>query len=60
MDTAGKNTKAIAEHIRHQLDEDKVGEQLKMLGRASDNPFTGGKQQLARLADRICTCEGAS
>ena len=27
----------------HQLDEDKMGEQLTMLGKASDNPFTGGK-----------------
>ena len=43
VDTVGKNTKAIAEYIRHQLDEDKMGEQLTMLGKASDNPFTGGK-----------------
>ena len=43
MDTVGKNTKAIAEYIKHQLDEDKMGEQLTMLGKASDNPFTGGK-----------------
>ena len=42
MDTVGKNTKAIAEYIKHQLDEDKMGEQLTMLGKA-DNPFTGGK-----------------
>ena len=43
VDTVGKNTKAIAEYIKHQLDEDKTGEQLTMLGKASDNPFTGGK-----------------
>ena len=43
VDTVGKNTKAIAEYIKHQLDEDKMGEQLTMLGKANDNPFTGGK-----------------
>ena len=43
VDTVGKNTKAIAEYIKHQLDEDKMGEQLTMLGKSSDNPFTGGK-----------------
>ena len=43
VDTVGKNTKAIAEYIRHQLDEDKMGEQLTMLGKSSDNPFTGSK-----------------
>ena len=43
VDTVGKNTKAIAEYIKHQLDEDKMGEQLTMLGKTSDNPFTGGK-----------------
>ncbi len=43
VDTVGKNTKAIAEYIRHQLEEDKMGEQLTMLGKANDNPFTGGK-----------------
>lgn len=30
VDTAGKNAKKIEEYIRHQLDEDKVGEQLTM------------------------------
>ncbi len=43
VDTVRKNTKAIAEYIRHQLDEDKMGEQLTMLGKSSDNPFTGSK-----------------
>jgi len=43
VDTVGKNTKAIAEYIRHQLDEDKMGEQLTMLGKTGDNPFTGSK-----------------
>ena len=43
VDTVGKNTKAIAEYIRHQLEEDKMGEQLTMLGKANENPFTGGQ-----------------
>lgn len=30
VDTAGKNAKKIAEYIKHQLDEDKAGEQLTM------------------------------
>ena len=30
VDTAGKNAKEIEEYIRHQLDEDKAGEQLTM------------------------------
>ena len=42
MDTAGKNSKAIAEYIRHQLDEDRLGKQMTMLGQYNDNPFTGG------------------
>ena len=42
VDTVGKNTKAIAEYIKHQLDEDKLGEQMTMLGKSNDNPFTGG------------------
>ena len=43
VDTVGKNTKAIAEYIRHQLEEDKMGEQLTMLGKSNDSPFTGGQ-----------------
>ena len=43
VDTVGKNTKAIAEYIRHQLEEDKMGEQLTMLGKSKDSPFTGGQ-----------------
>ena len=30
VDTAGKKAKKIEEYIRHQLDEDKAGEQLTM------------------------------
>ena len=41
VDTVGKNKAKIAEYIRHQLEEDKMGEQLALpfLG----NPFTGRK-----------------
>ena len=41
VDTAGKNAKKIAEYIKHQLDEDKLGEQMTMLGK--ENPFTGSR-----------------
>ncbi len=30
VDTVGKNANKIAEYIKHQLDEDKAGEQLTM------------------------------
>jgi putative transposase len=43
VDTVGKNTKAIAEYIKHQLDEDRMGEQMTMLGKVNDNPFTGSQ-----------------
>ena len=33
VDTVGKNKQKIAEYIRRQLEEDKLGEQLTMLGR---------------------------
>ena len=39
VDTVGKNRKKIAEYIRHQLEEDKLGEQLSLLYPGS--PFTG-------------------
>ena len=42
VDTVGKNKEKIAAYIRHQLDEDRMGEQLTMLGK-DDNPFKGGK-----------------
>ena len=60
VDTVGKNTKAIAEYIKHQLEEDKLGEQMTMLGKTNDNPFTGSKSQSSQLADRISACEGAA
>ena len=44
VDTVGKDKKKIAEYIKHQLDEDRLGEQMTMLGK-DDDPFTGGKKK---------------
>ena len=41
VDTVGKNKARISEYIRHQLAEDKMGEQLSFPYKES--PFTGGK-----------------
>ncbi len=41
VDTAGKNTQKIQEYIRHQLEEDKLGDQLSIP--LSGSPFTGRK-----------------
>lgn len=41
VDTVGKNAKKIVEYIKRQLDEDKLGEQMTMVGK--ENPFTGSK-----------------
>ena len=43
-DTVGKDNQKIAEYIRRQLEEDKLREQLTMLGR-DDDPFRGGRNQ---------------
>ena len=40
--SVGKNKQKIAEYIRHQLDEDKLGEQMTMFGK-DDDPFKGGR-----------------
>lgn len=40
VDTVGKNTKKIKEYIAHQLEEDKLSEQLTM---EYADPFTGSK-----------------
>ena len=42
VDTVGKNTNRIAEYIKHQLEEDKLGEQLSMPG---VNPFKSKKRK---------------
>ena len=39
VDTAGKNKKAIAEYIKHQLQEDVAYEQMTL--REYTDPFTG-------------------
>ncbi|HCP3041257.1 IS200/IS605 family transposase, partial [Escherichia coli] len=41
VDTVGKNTAKIQDYIKHQLDEDKMGEQLSIPYPGS--PFTGCK-----------------
>lgn len=41
VDTSGKDAKKIAEYIKHQLDEDKQGEQLRIPD--PKHPFTGSK-----------------
>ena len=41
VDTVGKNARRIEEYIRHQLEEDKLGEQLTLPH--PGNPFTGRK-----------------
>ena len=40
VDTAGKNASRITEYIQKQLEEDRMGEQLRI---DSDSPFTGRK-----------------
>ena len=42
VDTVGKNKEKIAAYIRNQLEEDRMGEQMTMLGK-DDGPFKGGK-----------------
>ena len=39
VDTVGKNAGRIAEYIKHQLEEDRLGEQMAIS--APGNPFTG-------------------
>ena len=41
VDTTGKNTAKIKDYIKHQLDEDKLGEQLKIP--LKGDPFTGSR-----------------
>lgn len=46
VDTVGKNVGRIAEYIVHQLEEDRLGEQMIMS--ALGNPFTGRRKQSPR------------
>ncbi len=41
VDTTGKNTQKIATYIRHQLEEDKLGDRLSLS--YEGDPFTGGR-----------------
>ena len=43
VDTAGKNTKKIAEYIRNQLEEDKLHDQMTL--REYEDPFKGSEKQ---------------
>jgi len=51
VDTAGKNTKKIAEYIQNQLKEDQIQDQMTL--REYDNPFTGSKQQSPRKCQTV-------
>ena len=42
MDTVGKNKQKIAEYIQNQLREDRLGEQMTMIGK-DDDPFKRDK-----------------
>ena len=41
VDTIGKNEKAIAQYIQHQLQEDEMAEQLTL---DIEDPFTGSRK----------------
>lgn len=43
VDTVGKNKEKIANYIRNQIEEDKLGEQLTMFNKSNDDPFTGSR-----------------
>ena len=46
VDTVGKNAHKIQEYIKHQLESDKLGDQLSLPYPGS--PFTGRKSQICR------------
>ena len=41
VDTVGKNAKKIAEYIKNQLEEDKIGKQMKISYK--EDPFIGSQ-----------------
>ena len=41
VDTVGKNAKKIAEYMKNQLEEDKIGKQMKT--NYKEDPFMGSK-----------------
>ena len=58
VDTVGKNKAKIAEYIRHQLAEDKLGEQLSIPYTGS--PFYGPPITEMQMSDSISACQGAA
>ena len=66
-----KNKRKIAERIRHQLHEEKLGNPRTMLGK-DDDPFQGGKEEKGpsftggkqhkptQRPERLCDCEGVA
>lgn len=45
MDTVGRNKKQIEEYIRHQMEEDKIADQMSL--KEFIDPFTGSKNTKA-------------
>ena len=45
MDTVGRNKKKIVEYIKHQLDEDRMADQMSL--KEFIDPFTGSKNTKA-------------
>ena len=43
VDTVGRDKVKIANYIKHQFDEDRLGQQLTMLGKEGDSPVKGRK-----------------
>ena len=41
VDTVGKNAKKIAEYMKNQLEEDKIGKQMKI--NYKEDPYMGSK-----------------
>ena len=58
IDTAGKNTKKIAEYIKNQLEEDKLQDQLTF--REYEDPFKGSNNNPLKMSDRYAIAMAAS
>ena len=56
VDTAGKNTKKIAEYIKNQSEEDKLQDQLTF--REYEDPFKGSEQQSFAGVRSLCHYNG--
>ncbi len=53
-DTAGKNAKKIEEYRENPLREDKLGEQMTMLGKRTR--IRVARNRPTQMADRLCAC----